>query len=309
MIAGNAQNLILNMNPQGEFVSVRQRNGNKLCDVSKTKSQYLLKAKALGGNAEKTYHAMLAREGRVMTASAMLTSLDDTDICELWHRRMGHPSPKALSRLVKEQMATGVSIPNALLNHAQKCRCECCILGKQTHLSFPLSTSITQRPLELVHVDLCGPMKETNAGQRYFMAVMDDFSKYADVFVMTEKSEAKEKLVDVLIEWENQLEVTVKILRSDGGKEFVSNLVTDYCTSKGIKQQVTPRYTPESNGKIERLNRTLKEKVRCMLIDSHLHVEWWGFCIEYAALLRICLPVSGKTATGYPYRTLFWKDA
>jgi transposase InsO family protein len=297
MIAGNAQNLILNMNPQGEFVSVRQRNGNKLCDVSKTKSQYLLKAKALGGNAEKTYHAMLAREGRVITASAMLTSLDDTDICELWHRRMGHPSPKALSRLVKEQMATGVSIPNALLNHAQKCRCECCILGKQTHLSFPLSTSITQRPLELVHVDLCGPLNETNAGQRYFMAVMDDFSKYAEVFVMTEKSEAKEKLVDVLIEWENQLEVTVKILRSDGGKEFVSNLVTDYCTSKGIKQQVTPRYTPESNGKIERLNRTLKEKVRCMLIDSHLHVEWWGFCIEYAALLRNCLPVSGKTAT------------
>jgi transposase InsO family protein len=175
--------------------------------------------------------------------------------------------------------------------------CETYILGKQTHSSFPLSTSVTQRPLDLVHVDLCGPLSETNAGQRYFMAVMDDFSKYAEVYVMTEKSEAKEKLVDVLMEWENQLELTVKILRSDGGKEFVSNLVTDYCTSKGIKQQVTPRYTPESNGKIERLNRTIKEKVRCMLIDGHLPVEWWGLCIEYAALLRNCLPVSGKTAT------------
>ncbi len=61
-----------------------------------------------------TYHAMLAREGRVIEASALLTSVDDTDIFELWHKRMGHPSPKALSRLVKEQMATGVSIPNAL---------------------------------------------------------------------------------------------------------------------------------------------------------------------------------------------------
>ncbi len=132
----------------------------------------------------------------------------------------------------------------------------------------------------LICVDQRSTLNETNAGQKYFMAVMDDYSKYAEVYVMTEKSEAKEKLVDVLIEWENQLELTVKILRSDGGKEFVSNLVTDYCTSKGIKQQVTPRYTPESNGKIERLKRTLKEKVRCMLIDSHLHVEWWGFCIE-----------------------------
>ncbi len=206
----------------------------------------------------------------MIAASAMLTSLDDTDICKLWHRRMGPPSPKALSRLAKEQMATGVSIPNALLNHDQKCRCECCILGKQTQLSFPLSTSVTQRPLELVHVDLCGPLTKTSAGQKYFMAVMDSFSKYAEVYVMTEKSEAKEKLVDVLIEWETLLELTVEILRSDGGKEFVSNLVTDYCTSKGIKQQVTPRYTPKSNGKIERLNRTIKEKVRCMLIDSHL---------------------------------------
>ena len=82
-----------------------------------------------------------------------------------------------------------------------KCRCECCILGKQTHLPFPLSTSITHRPLELVHVDLCGPLdNETNSGQKYFMAVMDDFSKYADVFVMKHKSEAKSVLIDVLTE-------------------------------------------------------------------------------------------------------------
>jgi hypothetical protein len=130
MIAGNAQNLVLTMNPKGEFMSVKQHNGKKLCSASKTNTQYLLQAKALDANSTKTYHAMLAREGRVIEASALLTSVEDTDICELWHRRMGHPSPKALSRLVKEQMATGVSIPNALLNRAQKCRCECCILGK-----------------------------------------------------------------------------------------------------------------------------------------------------------------------------------
>jgi hypothetical protein len=37
--------------------------------------------------------------------------------------------------------------------------------------------------------------------------------------------------------------------------------------------------------------------VRCMLIDSHLPVEWWGFAIVYAAFIRNCLPVSDKTAT------------
>ncbi len=43
-------------------------------------------------------------------------------------------------------------------------------------------------------MDLCGPIDETNFDERYFMAVMDDFSKYAEVFLMTEKSEAKVKL-------------------------------------------------------------------------------------------------------------------
>lgn len=299
MIAGNAQGLVLTMTTQGEFVSVKLPHGKTLCLVKKANKQYLLDARALNGSDKKTYHSMLAREGRVLDVSAMLTSLEETDLCELWHRRMGHPSRKALSRLVKEQMATGVKIPIAQLNHALQCRCETCILGKMTHLSFPLSTSKTNRPLELIHVDLCGPLVETNRGEKYFMAIMDDFSKYAMVYVMSEKSEAKGILTDTLKEWSTQCEVSVKVLRSDGGKEFVSNLVTEYCKSLGIQQQVTPRYTPESNGKIERLNRTIKEKVRCMLLDSHLPVEWWGLCIEYAVLLRNCLPVSGKTATPF----------
>jgi hypothetical protein len=54
---------------------------------------------------------MLAMEGRTLDMSAMLTSSEETDICELWHRRLGHPSPQALSRMVKEQMAIGVDIP------------------------------------------------------------------------------------------------------------------------------------------------------------------------------------------------------
>ncbi len=97
--------------------------------------------------------------------------------------------------------------------------------------------------------------------------MMDDFSKYAEVHVMTEKSEAKEKAVEILQRWMTQLDV--KILRSVGGKELTGNLVSDFCKSKGIVQQITPRYTPESNGKIEGLNRTVKEKNA----QSHLSVS------------------------------------
>jgi transposase InsO family protein len=128
---------------------------------------------------------------------------------------------------------------------------------------------------------------------------MDDYSKHAEVVVLRKKSEAKSALIEVLTRWENITEVKVKYLRTDGGGEFTGKLVTDFCVSKGITHQVTPRHTPQSNGKIERLNRTLKEKVRCLLIDSRIDVEWWGYALEYAAYLRNRLPASGKGHTPY----------
>jgi transposase InsO family protein len=298
--AGVDQNLKMGVNQQGEHDSVGLHNGQKLCMISKVNNQYLLDAKALQGTDKKTYFAMLATEGRTIDILAMLTSLETADAYELWHRRMGHPSPKALSRLVKESMTKGVQIPVSQLNMAMKRRCECCILGKQSHLPFPLSKSKTNRPLELVHVDICGPMEnETNSGGRYFMAVLDDFSKFAEIVIMKRKSEAKTALVDLLVRWMNLREVDVKYLRTDGGKEFLSKVVESFCVSKGITQQVTPRHTPQQNGRVERLNRTLKEKVRCMLLDCRLHAEWWGAALEYAAYLRNCLPASGKTMTPF----------
>jgi hypothetical protein len=61
--------------------------------VLQTSSQYLLDASALEGDGKRTYLAMLAREGRTIDVAALLTLSQDSNICELWHWRMGHPSP------------------------------------------------------------------------------------------------------------------------------------------------------------------------------------------------------------------------
>lgn len=298
--SGIAQDLIMGASQKGEHVSVKLPSGEKLCEIYKVNSQYLLDAKALDGTDQKVYFSMLAREGRTTDVYAMLSSYESADSYELWHRRLGHPSPSAMWRLVKECMAKGVKIPDSLLRKAKTVRCECCILGKQSHLPFPLSDSTTARPLELIHMDICGPLEnETNSGGRYFLTIMDDFSKYAEVVIVKKKSEVKHAAIEVLTRWETLREVFIQYLRTDGGKEFTGKLVTDFCKKKGITAQVTPRHTPEQNGKIERLNRTFKEKVRCMMIDSKLPVEWWGFALEYAAYLRNCLPASGKSATPF----------
>ena len=305
--SGIAQNFIMGTTPNGEHTSVALPTGEELCKVVKVNNQYLMDARALEGEDKRTYFAMLAREGRTADVCAMATNVASPDSWEIWHRRLGHPSPTAMYRLVKECMVKGVSIPETLLKQCKSRRCECCILGKQSHLPFPLSETQTSRPLELVHADICGKMEqETNNGGRYFLSVLDDLSKYSEVVILRKKSEAKHALIEILTRWENITEVKVKYLRTDGGKEFTGKLVTDFCTSKGITHQVTPRHTPQSNGKIERLNRTFKEKVRCILIDSRIDVEWWGYALEYAAFLRNRLPASGKGLT--PYELFFHKQ-
>jgi hypothetical protein len=96
MVARSKQKLALKLNHEGEFVSMNQTGGKSLCDVLRTSSQYLLDARALEGEGKRTYHAMLAREGRTIDAGTLLTMSEDSNICELWHRRMGAPKSAGL---------------------------------------------------------------------------------------------------------------------------------------------------------------------------------------------------------------------
>jgi transposase InsO family protein len=93
---------------------------------------------------------------------------------------------------------------------------------------------------------------------------------------------------------ERQLDLPIKKLRTDNGGEYVNSVVEvllQFLGSMGIKHQHTVPYSPQQNGKAERLNRTLLEKTRCMLADSKLPASLWGEAVTTACLLRIVSPV------------------
>lgn len=69
---------------------------------------------------------------------------------------------------------------------------------------------------------------------------------------------------------ENQLDRKPKTLRTNNGLEFCSAEFDNFCNQKGIVKHKTVKYTPQQNGVVERMNRTLMNKVRCMLISSGL---------------------------------------
>jgi len=87
----------------------------------------------------------------------------------------------------------------------------------------------------------------------------------------------KEKVTQWIIEQERQYpRCTIKALRSDRGGEFLGDMFRAWLTSKGILQDLACRYSPEMNGKAERMNRTLSEMARCMLIGSGLPKKYWS---------------------------------
>ena len=107
-------------------------------------------------------------------------------------------------------------------------------------------------------------------GIHYIVSFIDDFSRRCWVYTMRHK----EKVLNLFVEWkkhmEKHIERKIKILRSDNGGEYTSDPFLQICCDEGIKRQFTVRETPQQNRVAEKMNRTLLEKVRCMLSNFEL---------------------------------------
>ena len=94
-----------------------------------------------------------------------------------------------------------------------------------------------------------------------------------------------------------QKNVKIKILRSDGAGEYVSDEFKNYLKEKGTRQEITPPYTAQWNGIAERLNRTLMDKARCMLKAKNLDNKFWGEAVNTANYLRNISPTKRLEVT------------
>ena len=77
----------------------------------------------------------------------------------------------------------------------------------------------------------------------------------------------------------------MKIIRTDNGGEFTSTEFEHYLREEGIKHKYTIPKTLQQNGVSERMNRTLVEAVRSMLVDAKLPHRLWAEALSTAAYL------------------------
>jgi transposase InsO family protein len=220
------------------------------------------------------------------------------DTPNLWHRRLGHLGYDNLAKLTT--MATGISIDPSDFKATSADTCDACTLGKQHRQPFNASTSFTHKPLELLHTDLCGPMPvPSHGGSLYFMTILDDYTGYSHIAPLRRKSDAADFLKTTVNLLERQTGHTVKRIRSDNGGEFINNDLDTFYKSKGIQSETTVSYTPQQNGKAERLNRTLLDKARPMLAEYNLPKHLWAEAIVTANYLRNRSPTSAQDVTPY----------
>jgi transposase InsO family protein len=141
----------------------------------------------------------------------------------------------------------------------------------------------TSRPLELLHMDLFGPVAYLSiGGSKYGLVIVDDFSRFTWVFFSQDKSETQGTLKRFLRRAQNEFELKVKKIRSDNGSEFKNLQVEEFLEEEGIKHEFSTPYTPQQNGVVERKNRTLIDMVRTMLGEFKTPERFWSEAVNTA---------------------------
>ena len=159
----------------------------------------------------------------------------------------GHPSPHRLKLVSSLLLCENISV---------KSDCSICPMAKQTRLPFPSSSKSTHVPFELIHCDIWGPHKvPTHLGARFFLTIVDDFTRCTWVFLMQHKSETQNLLKYFITFARTQFHASVKTIRVDNGAEFLS--MQNFFHTHGIEYQHTCVYTPQQNGIVERKHHHL----------------------------------------------------
>ncbi|KAL6730064.1 hypothetical protein Aduo_001060 [Ancylostoma duodenale] len=180
-------------------------------------------------------------------------------------------------------------------------RRDCVLHNAHQKMTPPLKPIIAAKPYEIVGIDIL-EMGPTSNGNRYILAVIDHFTKYGGAYAIPSKS--AELIARVFFErWIADGGRLPKQLLSDQGPEFDNKVLSELCTTFGLKQIFTKGYNPRENGLTERFNRTLLGMLRKKV---KIPVEW-DRLLPYCVLAYNTTP--HETTGESPYFLLHGFDA
>jgi transposase InsO family protein len=203
-------------------------------------------------------------EGRTESDHATAVSENDSDSVRLWHQRLGHMRKQGLKVLTDRKLLP--SLKSLKLDF-----CEHCVYGKQNRQRFKTERRTSEEILDYIHSDVWGPSPIISyGGSSYFVTFIDDFSRKVWIYMLKSKADVFTVFKQFRTLLEKSTGRSIKCLRIDNGVEFTSMEFENYCKEFGIDRHKTTTYTPQQNGVVERMNRTLLERARSMLSNANL---------------------------------------
>nr|GEX63251.1 retrovirus-related Pol polyprotein from transposon TNT 1-94 [Tanacetum cinerariifolium] len=175
---------------------------------------------------------------------------NDLLIAWLWHRRLSHMNFDTINLLSKNDIVIGLPKLKFFKDHL----CSSCELEKAKRKSFYSKTTLSSKIwLQLLHMDLCGPMHVASInGRKYVLVIVDEYSRYTWTHFLRSKDETPKVLIDFLRLVQRGLHAQVRIVRTDKGTEFLNKSLNAYFVSEGILHQMSVARTAEQNGVVER---------------------------------------------------------
>jgi transposase InsO family protein len=251
----------------------------QICEVIQEK-QVILRAKMIEGLYEE--QGELAHN----KAKVLVTK-------ELLHKRFGHPGQKAQRKVDT----------NGEGNAPEDCAI--CIRAKQPRASYKPSGERAKEPLQLLHSDLIGPVEvESISGCVYATTLLDDHSSLVDVGCFKRKSDTGAWIERKVKVRERATGRKLKVIRTDRGKEYLGSFEV-WLKDRGIRHQASAAYTPQQNGRAERINRTLIKTTRALLMEKDLPKKLWAAAIQAAAYIHNATPAAREEVT--PHEMFYGK--
>nr|GEV19443.1 ribonuclease H-like domain-containing protein [Tanacetum cinerariifolium] len=222
---------------------------------------------------KRNFNAKLTVSNNAFASANVLAKNSGTDNktsnfpVSLWHQRLGHRADQVLNVLNKSLNLDSQSISDHL--------CDTCNKAKQTRENFSLSGHKSTKIRQLVHLDDWGPYKIISRyGFRYFLTVVDDYSRAVWTYMLKGKDDVYDSIVNFVNMLSKQFETNMKVFRSDNGFEFINNKLQSLFNEKGILHQTLCVYTPQQNGIAERKHRhLLNDDYKATSMSENTHPE------------------------------------
>ena len=219
------------------------------------------------------YHCSSEEIGKCFLSQSQLMSYQEA------HEKFGHWSNETLKSIGAFDQP--------------KVECRSCKIAKSTRRPFSKESSTNIPSVAHTIVTDVHMMNEYSIhGNRYILTFIDRKSRLLRVYFIKRKSDVTEKTKH-FIQWvRTQRGEYPKNVFSDGGGEYVTIDLRNYCEELGINLTHSEAYTPQMNGIAERVNRTIEEGATALLLQANLPRKFWEEAITHLVFLKNHTPHS-----------------